>query len=144
MTVAHAIPNLTPELIDAATKIPENIPGCPAPHFPPFDWGKVIQFLKSTTIQGTPEEMMARANQIRVIREQHNEIMDRFRVLITSLNEIWKGEAQDAFVAKYENMQSTFTNFSEILGGFAVLLETAAKQLESADQSMRNAIQNSF
>ena len=54
----------------------------------------------------------------------------------------YKGEAQDAFLAKFESMQSTFTNFSEMLEGYAKLMDTAATQLENTDQSLKSTMTN--
>lgn len=65
------------------------------------------------------------------------------RTLIYGLNEVWKGEAQDAFLAKYESMQSTFTNFSQMLEDYAKLMDTAAQRLQETDQSLQ-ATMNSF
>ena len=62
------------------------------------------------------------------------------RALILGLNEIWKGEAQDALVAKYESMQSTFNNFSEMLESYAKLMDVSAKQLQETDEGLKNVI----
>jgi len=95
-------------------------------------------------IQVTPELLNSKATEVRNIRGQHDEAIAKLRTLVQSLNEIWKGEAQDAFVSKYESMQSTFTNFSEMLEGYAVLMDNTAKTMQEADQSLRTGIQNSF
>ena len=60
----------------------------------------------------------------------------QMRALITGLNEVWKGDAQDAFLAKYEGMQSTFTNFSQMLEDYAKLMDTAAQRMQETDQSL--------
>ena len=61
-----------------------------------------------------------------------------------ALNETWKGEAQDAFVAKFESMQSSFTSFSEMLEGYATLMDTAARELQNTDQGLKATMQSSF
>ncbi len=63
--------------------------------------------------------------------------------LIMGLNEIWKGDAQDAFVAKYESMQTTFNNFSQMLEDYARLMNTAAQKLQETDQALQGTM-NSF
>ena len=62
------------------------------------------------------------------------------KTLVHSLNEQWKGEAQEAFVAKFDSMQSTFTNFSEMLEGYAKMMDTSAKTLREADQALKSSI----
>ena len=93
-------------------------------------------------IQVTPELLTAKASEVRALKSTHDETMANLRSLVLGLNENWKGEAQDAFVAKYESMQSSFTNFSEMLEGYAKQMDTAARELQSTDQSLRATMQN--
>ena len=68
--------------------------------------------------------------------------MAKLRSLVLALNETWKGEAQDAFVAKFESMQNSFTSFSEMLEGYAKLMDTAARELQNTDQSLKSTMQS--
>ena len=54
-------------------------------------------------IQVTPDLLIGKSNELRGLKAQHDEAMSKMRALILGLNEIWKGEAQDALVAKYES-----------------------------------------
>lgn len=93
-------------------------------------------------IQVTPETLRSRAANVRSYKSQHDDVMAKIKNLVMSLNEVWKGEAQAAFVSKYEGMQPTFTNFSEMLEGYAKLMDTAANELESTDQSLKTTMNN--
>lgn len=95
-------------------------------------------------IQVTPEVLNSKASEVRTLRGQHDDTMARLRTLIMSLNDTWKGEAQDAFVAKFESMQSNFTTFSEMLEGYATLMDTAARELQATDQTLKGTMQSSF
>lgn len=94
-------------------------------------------------IQVTPDLLTGKANELRGYKGQHDEAMSKMRTLIMGLNEIWKGDAQDAFVAKYESMQSTFNNFSQMLEDYAKLMDTAAAKLQETDQGLQTTM-NSF
>lgn len=94
-------------------------------------------------IQVTPELLTGKANELRGLKSTHDEAMSKMRTLIMGLNEIWKGEAQDAYIAKYESMQATFTNFSEMLESYAKLMDTSAQKLQETDASLQSTI-NSF
>ena len=94
-------------------------------------------------IQVTPDLLQGKATELRALRSEHDDTMSRMRTLITGLNEIWKGNAQDAFLQKYESMQSTFTNFSQMLEDYAKLMDTAATQLQDTDQNLQSTM-NSF
>lgn len=93
-------------------------------------------------IQVTPELLMSKSNEVRNLKSNHDETMAKLRQLVLALNEQWKGEAQDAFVAKFESMQPTFTNFSEMLERYAQLMDTAAKELQATDQTLKGKIQS--
>ena len=87
-------------------------------------------------IQVTPDLLNGKANELRGYKDQHDDAMAKMRALIMGLNEVWKGDAQDAFLAKYESMQSTFTNFSQMLEDYAKLMDTAAQRMQETDQSL--------
>ena len=91
-------------------------------------------------IQVSPDLLMGKATELRSLKAQHDEAMTKMRSLILGLNEIWKGEAQDALVAKYESMQSTFNSFSEMLESYAKLMDTSAQQLSETDQNLKTVI----
>ena len=94
-------------------------------------------------IQVTPELLEAKAGEVRQLRAQHDEVMAKMKTLVHSLNEQWKCEAQDAFVAKFDSMQTTFTNFSEMLESYAKMMDTSAKTLRETDQTLKGAINSS-
>ncbi len=91
-------------------------------------------------IQVTPETLRSKAADVRTYRSEHDEVISRLKNLVYALNEVWKGDAQDAFLAKFESMQSTFTNFSELLEGYSKLMDAAANELESTDQSLKTTM----
>lgn len=95
-------------------------------------------------IQITPDILSSKATEVRTLRATHDETMTKLRTLVLSLNETWKGDAQDAFVAKFESMQSSFTAFSEMLESYSSLMDTAARELQSTDQALKSAMDKSF
>ncbi|MBE6572791.1 MAG: WXG100 family type VII secretion target [Ruminococcaceae bacterium] len=88
-------------------------------------------------IQVTPELLDSKANELRTLRSQHDEIMNKMSTLISSLSDVWKGDAQQAFVDKYDEMKGTFSNFSDLLEEYAKMMNTAAQKLYDADQSIQ-------
>lgn len=95
-------------------------------------------------IQITPEVLTSKAAEVRTHKAAHDDTMAKLRSLVLSLNETWKGEAQDAFVAKFESMQPSFNSFSEMLEGYAKLMDTAAREIQNTDQALKSAMQSSF
>jgi WXG100 family type VII secretion target len=84
--------------------------------------------------------LTAKANELRTLKANHDDNMAKMRTLITSLNDIWKGEAQTAFVNKYESMQTTFNSFSEMLEGYAKLMDNSAQKMQETDTSIASSI----
>ena len=94
-------------------------------------------------IQVTPDLLKAKATELRGLKAQHDEAMNKMRTLMTNLNEVFKGDAQTALLNKYESMQSTFTNFSQMLEDYAKLMDNAAQTLGDTDAQLANKM-NSF
>ena len=97
-----------------------------------------------TEIKVDTNLLQTKAEMVKRYRQQHMDTMSRLKKLIFSLNETWKGEAQDAFLASFDGMQSKFTEFSEMLEGYAKLMDTAANELEIVDQNVKATVQQSF
>ena len=91
-------------------------------------------------IQVTPDLLNGKATELRGIKDEHDQAMARMRTLILGLNEIWKGDAQDAFVAKYESMQSTFQAFSQMIDDYATLMNTTAASMQETDSQTASMI----
>lgn len=92
------------------------------------------------TIQVTPDLLKGKATELRGMKATHDENMNKMRSLIMGLNEIWKGDAQDALLAKYDSMQQTFTSFSEMLEGYAKLMDQTAQKLAETDAGLASTI----
>ncbi len=88
----------------------------------------------------TPEELRISAGDIRKYKNSHEDIMNRMTNLVSSVCTVWRGDAQDAFVAKYMGMKSTFTNFEAALENFAVLIDETANRIEQTDNSLGSRI----
>ena len=93
-------------------------------------------------IQVTPDMLRSKATELMKLKEQHDETMNRIRSLVNGINDQWKGEAQQAYVERFNGMESTFRQFSETLKNFSDLMTASANDLEQADQGARNRINN--
>ena len=93
-------------------------------------------------IQITPDILMSKASEVRNLKSTHDDTMNRLKNLVHDLNSVWKGEAQDAFLASFDGMQSKFTDFSEMLEGYAKLMDSAARELQTTDQQLKGQMQS--
>jgi WXG100 family type VII secretion target len=95
-----------------------------------------------STIQITPETLRSQASTLRKHVSDQKQTIQRTRNLVLSLRESWKGAAQEAFVAKFQSMDQTYRQLSEVLEAYAKLMDKAANEFQSADQNLRSSIQN--
>lgn len=95
-------------------------------------------------IQVTPEMLKTKAKDVRTIKTNHEKIVDKITSLVRNLNSQWKGAAQDTFLARYNDFNTTtFVTFANMLEGYAKLMETAANELENQDTMLEKTM-NSF
>ena len=94
-------------------------------------------------IKVTPDMLRARAGDVRKNRGEHEATIQRISTIVNGLNDVWQGEAQNAFVERYRSMEQTFKQFSEMLEGYATLMDSAANQLQETDAALKTQM-NSF
>lgn len=94
-----------------------------------------------TEIKVDTHLLQTKAEMVRRYRQQHMETMGRLKKLIFSLNETWKGEAQDAFIASYQSMQPSFKEFNAVLYNYYNLMKKVASEMEKTDNEMKRLIQ---
>lgn len=94
-------------------------------------------------IQVTPDLLRGKASELRGYKAEHDEAMNKMKTLMQNLNEVWKGDSQDAILAKYEGMQGTFVQFSEMIEEYAKLMDTAAQRLQDTDTELTGTM-NAF
>lgn len=94
----------------------------------------------ANTILLNPDTLKEQSNQIKQYKEQHKEIMTKMTNLILTIGEVWQGEAQTAFIAKYQSMQPVYDSFEDALGEFADLMQKVAEEMQNADRSGQQII----
>lgn len=94
----------------------------------------------ANTILVNPDTLKEQSNQIRQYKEQHQEMMTKMTNLVLTIGEVWQGEAQAAFIAKYQSMQPVYDSFNEALDEFAELMQKVADEMQNADRSGQQII----
>lgn len=91
-------------------------------------------------IEMRPEDLRNRASSLAAIGEEDQEIMRQIRVIVMSLEELWKGSAQEAFIANFLNAGAQMTDLANIIQSLAVLMQQAAQEAEEEDAALQNMI----
>lgn len=92
------------------------------------------------TILLTPDTLRSQAAQIRAYTEEHDEIIQQLTNLILSLDEVWTGEAQTAFINRFQNAKDIFSSFDAALADFSQMMDNVAEKMESTDRSLKSRI----
>lgn len=92
------------------------------------------------TLSARPEELRTRANELEALRQQQLDIMKRLRILVMSLSDSWKGEAQEAFVQKFLSKNQDMNNLSSVLEQYITLAQQAADRAEAVDNELLSAV----
>ena len=66
--------------------------------------------------------------------------MRELRVLVMNLSDIWQGEAQEAFVAKFVNKSTTMNEFAGALEDFIELVREAVDEMEQVDAALKTKV----
>ncbi len=93
-------------------------------------------------IQVTPESLRSEAKRLNTLKESHKTEMNNLRRLILSLNEQWKGSAQDAFVGKYQELQPEFQKFIKLLEDHINHMKIEADQMEERDNALASTMKS--
>ncbi len=92
-------------------------------------------------IQVTPDLLREKAGELRGYRSEHDDAINKITNLVNGLPAEFKGGAASAYVEKFNSMQSTFTNFSELLEDLARKLDVAANNFEATDGQTASQMQ---
>lgn len=95
-----------------------------------------------STISIQPEQLRGRARELAKLRQQQLDLMKQMRILVMSLSDSWKGEAQEAFQANFLAKSKTMNELSSTLQQYIDLANTAAKKAEEADRTLLRQIKS--
>lgn len=84
----------------------------------------------------SPSELRSRASELESQRQQHLQTMQRLRVCINNLPDIWQGAAADEFIQKFASANNQFNSFSDTLEMIYEL--TYIVQVKGRDMKLAN------
>lgn len=87
-----------------------------------------------------PAELRARAHELDKLRREHQQLMRKMRILVNSLSDNWKGEAQEAFVNNFQSKSKTMSDFDATLAKYIDATNKAASEAEKADKTLMDKV----
>ena len=88
----------------------------------------------------TPELLKGKAKELRGYKSEHDDAINRIKNLVNGLTGEFKGVAANAYIEKFNSMEPTFNNFSEMLAELASNLDFTADELERKDNEVASKI----
>lgn len=88
----------------------------------------------------SPEQLRSSARELEHLRQQHLALMKELRILVMSLSDSWKGEAQEAFTRSFLSKNKIMNDVSDVLQRYAALMERAADEAEAMDNTLLQAV----
>ena len=85
----------------------------------------------------TPTILREKASTLKTYRDEHDATIEKIRVLVNNLSEVYKGESATAYIERFNGLKSTFDNFSQLLEDLAQQLIEDANRFEEADLNHR-------
>ena len=70
--------------------------------------------------------LQTKATEVRNIKAEHEGVITKLGTIVTSLADIWEGQAYQKFVSDYESIKPTFTQLAETLEKVAADLDKDA------------------
>lgn len=74
-------------------------------------------------------------------RDQEN-YMNKIRRIVNDLDGNWKGDAQKAFVSKFQSMESVYKQFGDVLEQYADLADKAANEMQTVDNNIKRQLRS--
>lgn len=87
-----------------------------------------------------PSVMRTKANELANLRQQHLDLMRQLRILVNNLNEIWQGEAQQAFVSSFQAKSQTMSELASTLASYIEVVNSAADEIEQVDATLLSRV----
>ncbi|HWP97448.1 MAG TPA: WXG100 family type VII secretion target [Syntrophomonadaceae bacterium] len=91
-------------------------------------------------IQITPDLLTGKSGELRKLIADHTNTMTQITNLVHGLGEIWKGDAQTAFNARFDQAQSQIKAFADNLESYAKLMDEAAKEFSTTDTQLKSTM----
>lgn len=88
----------------------------------------------------TPELLDEKAGQVSNIKTEYDQAIQKLTTLVNGLTDIWQGDAQKAFQARFDGMKQTFTDFGTMLDDYSKDLKTAANRYREAEIEVGNHV----
>lgn len=95
-----------------------------------------------TQLTVSPDQLRASARELEKLRQQHLALMKQLRILVMSLSDSWKGEAQEAITKSFLAKNQTMNDVSAVLAQYAALMKQAADEAETMDNSLLRSVRS--
>ena len=87
-------------------------------------------------IRITPEQMRARAGEVRTEGENFQQVINKMQNLINVLQDEWEGQASQKFASQFDSLKPSFNEMKQLIDDLGGQLDGTANALEQLDQDI--------
>lgn len=97
-------------------------------------------------IRLSKDQLLSEANRVSKLREDYDNIINQLGSIIRSMsaNDTWQGRSQQAMETKYDEMQTSFRQFSEMMEEYCTDMRRVANEMEDEDADLARFIESRF
>lgn len=86
------------------------------------------------------ETLHSKANELRNKLNTHNQNIASMKGLVNGLSSEFTGAAATAYIERFNSMEATFNNFSDMIESFATNLDAVANTFTDQDNTLANSL----
>ena len=97
-------------------------------------------------IRLSKDQLLSEASRVSKLREDYDNIIIQLGSIIRSMgtDDTWQGRSQQAMEAKYDEMQTSFRQFSEMMEEYCTDMRRVANEMEDEDADLARFIESRF
>lgn len=88
------------------------------------------------------EELKERSDTLNKYISEDDAIIQKLTNLILNIDDVWQGEAQSAFLGKFQSSKNELKNLKSALSTQATFIKDVANQIEKLDNDLSREIRN--
>ena len=85
-------------------------------------------------------EIRRTAEQLEKLRQEDVETIRKIRSLVLSLEEIWKGESEKAFVSRFMSDQDRINDFHKMMQKYITIINSASEKADDLDMELNRLV----
>lgn len=94
--------------------------------------------MAGNVISMSPEDLKATAKKIAKDSEDYKNYVNKIYAVVTDVNNVWKGEDKEQFVAKINEYKKSITDLGTVMNDYSIFLTNVANNFEKTQSEIKS------